>query len=260
MFSPIRPQYSHVSNFGKLEIFHLRWIISAGSMSKSSGNDSSHLHDNNSDGEGYVPELSVSPFREKFLHSHFFHFREKVFHSGIHRTFLIVPCAFTLPRRTWTCKLKCHRDWYSALHHVLSIPGTSRADESTEPVTFSRWQPSAQHLKTGQTGDCNSSDGQSAIVLTSTFAPTIPDRSHDKFCKAWQCPGLSSNQMQLAIAGSAESIWMATVESSRASCSKMSIQSQGARQTLLPWCSLLANMLIRASQTGWYSLSMLQGS
>ena len=50
------------------------------------------------------------------------------------------------------------------------------------------------------------------------------------------------------MAGSAESIRMATVESSRASCSKMSIQFQGARQMLLPWCSLLANVLIRAYQ------------
>ncbi len=102
--------------------------------------------------------------------------------------------------------------------------------------------------------------GHQPVVLTSKFAQTMPDRSHDEFCKAWQCPVLSSNQMQLAISGSAESIWMATVESSRASCSKMSIRFQGARQMLLPWCSFLANVLIRASQTAWYYLSMLQGS
>ncbi len=51
------------------------------------------------------------------------------------------------------------------------------------------------------------------------------------------------------MAGSAESIWMETVESSRASCSKMSIQFQGAMQMLLPLCSLLASVLIRAFQT-----------
>ncbi len=119
---------------------------------------------------------------------------------------------------------------------------------------FSRRQPSAKHLKTGSTLDCNSSDGQSAIVLTSTFALTMPDRSHDEFCKAWQCPVFSSNQMQLAMAGSAESIRIATIESFRASCSKMSNQFQGARRMLLPWFSLLVNVLIRASQTasGYY--------
>jgi hypothetical protein len=55
--------------------------------------------------------------------------------------------------------------------------------------------------------------------------------------------------MQLAMAGSAKSIQMATVESFRASCSKMSFQFQGAMQMLLPLCSLLANVLIKASQT-----------
>ncbi len=115
------------------------------------------------------------------------------------------------------------------------------------PPPFSRRQPSAQHLKTDRTRDCNSSDGRSAIVLTSTFAPTMPDRSHDNCCKAWQWPVFSSNQMQLAMASSAESIRMVIVESSRASGSKMSIRFQGARQMLLPWCSLLANMLIDQS-------------
>ncbi len=170
---------------------------------------------------------------EKFFHSHFLHFREKF--------------------------------------HVLSFPGMSSAesaDESTNLPPFSRRQPSAQHLKTGRTRDCNSSYGQSAIVLTSTFAPTMPDRSNDKFCKVWQClaefPVFSSNQMQLAMAGSSESIRMATVESFRASCSKMSIQFQGAMRMLLLLCSLLANVLIRlvirASQPAWYYLSTLQGS
>ncbi len=32
-------------------------------------------------------------------------------------------------------------------------------------------------------------------------APTMPNRSHDEFCKAWQCPVFSSNQMQLAMEG-----------------------------------------------------------
>ena len=65
--------------------------------------------------------------------------------------------------------------------------------------------------------------------------------------------------MQLAMVGSAESSRMAKVESSRASGSKMSIQFWRARSMLLPWCSLLANVLIWASQTAWCSLSMLQG-
>ncbi len=52
------------------------------------------------------------------------------------------------------------------------------------------------------------------------------------------------------MAGSAESIWMATVEFSRANCSKMIIQFQGARQMLLSWCSLLAYFSLRGMISG----------
>jgi hypothetical protein len=44
-------------------------------------------------------------------------------------------------------------------------PGTSRADESTEPATFQFAASSAQHLETGPKRDCSASDGPPTFHL-----------------------------------------------------------------------------------------------
>jgi hypothetical protein len=64
------------------------------------------------------------------------------------------------------------------------------------------------------------SDGPSAVVLTSSFAPSRPYRSYENFAEAWRWPVINSSQIHLTMLGSAKSIRMAKDESTRVSCSK----------------------------------------
>jgi len=78
------------------------------------------------------------------------------------------------------------------------------------PPPFSRRQPSAQHLKTGRTRDCNSSDGRSAIALTSTFAPPCDGRARSLVaCAAVRREGAVARGLRRRLTGGRGRSWPA---------------------------------------------------